>query len=236
MIHTEFLTYNDEKTELEGYLACPKQNGNYPLILIAHTWAGRDKFVCKKAEDLAKLGYAAFALDMFGKGVIGNTVEEKKQLITPLLQDRALLLKRITTALNFTQKLPMVNRNLIIAMGYCFGGLCALDLARFNREICAGVSFHGLLTRPENQSQKISAKILVLHGYLDPMVPSSQVQTFQNEMEESGADWQMHIYGHAMHAFTNPEANDQKLGTVYNKVADQRSWQAFLDFLAELCQ
>ncbi len=235
-MHTEFLTYLDDKKELEGYLASPQASGSFPLVLIVHAWGGRDEFVCKKAEVLANLGYAGFAVDMFGKGVLGRTKEEKQQLIKPFLEDRAFLLKRLNAAVQFTQRLPMINRHLIIVMGYCFGGLCALDLARHSREIKAAVSFHGLLSKPEkSHTQKITAKILALHGYADPMVPPAQVQAFENEMEQAGADWQIHTYGHIMHAFTNPEANDSNFGTVYNQTADQRSWKTFTNFLDEIC-
>lgn len=236
-MHTQFLNYFDDKKELEGYLACPQASGSYPLVLIVHAWGGRDQFVCKKADALAKLGYAGFALDMFGNGILGNTKEEKQQLIKPFLEDRAFLLKRLNAAVQFTQQLPMINRRLIVVMGYCFGGLCALDLARQSRDIQAAVSFHGILNKPEkSHSQKITAKVLVLHGHTDPMVPPAQVQAFENEMEQADADWQLHTYGHAMHGFTNPEANDPNFGTVYNQLADQRSWKAFTNFLEEVCK
>ena len=234
-MHTEWLTYFDDQTELSGYFTKPDNEKNYPLILIAHAWGGCDEFVCQKARNLSDLGYAAFALDMYGKGIRGSSVEENSRLMTPFMEDRDYLLKRIEAALKFSKELPNINPQKIGAMGFCFGGLCVLDLARSGAELKGVVSFHGLLNRPENEPIKnIPAKILALHGHADPMGPPEQVQRFQTEMEQAEADWQMHIYGHTMHAFTNPQANDQSLGLIYNASADQRAWQAMTSFFEEI--
>ena len=236
-MYTTHLPYQDGETRLEGYLACPDNTGTHPLVLIAHTWRGRDEFVISKAQALAQLGYAGFALDMFGQGILGESVEEKSRLIQPFLENRQYLLQRIQAALNFTKSLSIVNTQHIAAIGFCFGGLCVLDLARSGVDIQGVVSFHGLLNRPEKKPiQKIRSKVLALHGYNDPMAPHTQILDFQKEMDASDADWQMHIYGKVMHGFTNPQANDTNLGIVYNKQAAQRSWQAMETFLAETFQ
>ncbi len=236
-MYTTHLPYQDGETRLEGYLTCPDNTGTHPLVLIAHTWRGRDEFVISKAQALAQLGYAGFALDMFGQGILGESVEENSRLIQPFLENRQYLLQRIQAALNFTKSLPVVNTQHIAAIGFCFGGLCVLDLARSGVDIQGVVSFHGLLNRPEKKPiQKIRSKVLVLHGYNDPMASHTQILEFQKEMDASQADWQMHIYGQAMHGFTNPQANDTNLGIVYNKQAAQRSWQAMKTFLAEIFQ
>ena len=123
----------------------------------------------------------------------------------------------------------------VAAMGFCFGGLCVLDLARSRSNIAGVVSLHGLLMPADNlPAPEISAKVLVLHGYDDPMVPPDQVVSFATEMTNAGCDWQLHAYGQTLHAFTNPEANDPDFGTVYSATASRRAYGALDDFLAEV--
>jgi dienelactone hydrolase len=130
---------------------------------------------------------------------------------------------------------PEVDPRRIAAMGFCFGGLCVLDLARSGADLRGVVSFHGLLTPPEPHPQyTILAKVLVLHGFDDPMAPPEQVVALGLELTEAGADWQIHAYGNTLHAFTNPRANDPGFGTVYNETADRRSWRSLREFLAEV--
>ena len=120
-------------------------------------------------------------------------------------------------------------------MGFCFGGLCVLDLARSGADVKGVISFHGLFNAPENlPNEPIKAKVLALHGQDDPMVPPEQVAALQKEMTNAGVDWQIHAYGNTMHAFTNPEANDPGFGTVYNAGADKRSWIAMKNFFEEI--
>ena len=120
-------------------------------------------------------------------------------------------------------------------MGYCFGGLCVLDLARTGADILGAISLHGLFTAPGNTAaNKITAKILALHGHDDPMVPVESVVALETELTEAGADWQIHIYGHTTHAFTNPHANDPGFGTVYHPQADMRAWRSLQNFLEEI--
>jgi dienelactone hydrolase len=181
------------------------------------------------------LGYVGFAVDMYGKGILGSGPEENARLMQPLMEDRAMLQKRMQAALHAVKSLPWVDDGKIAAIGFCFGGLCVLDLARTGAGIKGVVSFHGLLVAPGNtQGNAIKAKVLALHGHDDPMVPPEQVLAFEREMTEAGADWQLHTYGHTMHAFTNPAANNPDFGTVYQADADRRSWQAMQNFLAEL--
>ena len=236
MLTTKKIEYRDDETLLEGYYAHDESTpGKKPAVLIVHDWSGRNDFACQKAESLAELGYIGFAIDMYGKGKIGKTNEEKMALMSPLMNDRTLLCKRITAALDAVKNLDNVNTAKIGVMGYCFGGLCTLDLARSGADIRGAVSFHGLLTPPEQASHPtISAKILVLHGHDDPMVPPDQVLAFQMEMTKAGVDWQTYIYGNTMHAFANPLANDPALGTVYNSVTDKRAWIAMKDFFEEI--
>ncbi len=233
---TMLIPYQDNDTELEGYLAYDgNQTGARPAVLIGHAWAGREEFYSKKAQALAKLGYVGFVIDMYGKGVVGHNNEENAKLIQPFLEDRALVQRRMKKALEVVSAEAMVDSSRIAVMGYCFGGLCALDLARSGADIRGAVSFHGNLSSPQIPANKpIKAKVLALHGHDDPMVPQEQVRQFENEMTAAKVDWQLHIYGNTMHAFTKPEANDPGFGTVYNEAADKRSWMAMQNFLKEV--
>jgi len=228
--------YMDGDVQLEAFFAFDDSvSGRRPAVLINHTWAGRDEFVAEKARKLAGLGYVGFAVDMYGKGILGSGPEENARLMQPLMDDRAMLQRRMQAALYAVKLLPWVDDSKIAAIGFCFGGLCVLDLARTGADINGVVSFHGLLSAPGNtQGNAIKAKVLALHGHDDPLAPPEQVLAFEQEMTAAGADWQLHAYGHTMHAFTNPVANNPDSGMVYQPVADRRSWQAMQNFLAEL--
>lgn len=230
------VVYMDGEVVLEAFFAFDDSiSGRRPAVLISHAWGGRDSFVADKARKLAGLGYVGFALDMYGKGVLGSGAEENAKLMQPFMADRNKLQQRMKAALAVVKQLPWVDDHKIAAMGYCFGGLCALDLARTGIDLQGVLSFHGLLGAPGNtQGNKVKAKILALHGRDDPMVPSDLVLAFQEEMTLAGADWQFLTFGHTMHAFTNPVANDPSFGTVYQSDADRRSWQAMENFFAEI--
>jgi dienelactone hydrolase len=230
------MAYTDDDAVLEAFFAFDDSiSGRRPAVLICHTWVGRNDFVAAKARAIAELGYVGFALDMYGKGVIGSSAEENSKLMQPFMDDRRLVQKRMKLALDAVKKLPWVDDGKVAAIGYCFGGLCALDLARTGVDIKGVVSFHGLLGAPTGiGGNKISAKILALHGRDDPMGLPEQVLAFQEEMTQAGADWQFVSYGHTVHAFTNPEAHDAASGLVYNADADRRSWLAMQNFLTEI--
>ena len=236
MIQEQFVEYEHAGATLEGFLACDDtEDVSRPAVMVVHAWGGRGQFECDKARALAELGYVGFAADLYGKGVLGNSVEENASLMQPFLEDRALLQSRLTTALETLKSLPEVDNDRIAAIGFCFGGLCVLDMARTGTDIKGVASFHGLFGAPGNTAgTKIKAKVLALHGHEDPMVPVNAVVELEKELTEAGADWQIHVYGNALHAFTNPAANNPGLGAIYNKNADKRSWQALLNFLDEL--
>lgn len=234
-IQTRLIEYDCDGTLLEGYLAWDDSAGAAPAVAISHTWAGRGTFEEGKARALAEQGYVGFAIDMYGKGVMGTTVEENTALMTPLVEDRALLQRRINRAVEVLKEQPEVDASRVAAMGFCFGGLCVLDLARSGADVKGVVSFHGLFNPPgDGAPGPISAKILCLHGYDDPMAEPDSLLALAKELTEAGADWQVHAYGNTMHAFTNPDAADPGMGTVYNADADRRSWQALTNFLEEI--
>ena len=230
---TEKITYQSGENSFEGFLAQPENDSN-PCVLIAHTWAGRDAFVEEKAKLLTELGYAAFAIDMYGDGKIGTSNEENAGMMQPLLDDREELARRALASLDAVSKIDSIDASKIVIMGYCFGGLVAMDLARTGADIKGAVSFHGFLAGPENSTNEIKAKLLALHGDSDPMVGQDQIESFRQEMTSKKVDWQLHVFGGAMHSFTNPEANDPDFGAVYSKNADERSWKIFTDLLKEL--
>lgn len=236
MLKTQHMDYRDDDVILQGYCAYEEKNSaKKPAVLVCPDWSGKNEFACKKADKLAELGYVGFAIDMYGKGITGNTKEEKSALIAPFIADRTKLLKRVLAAFDAAKKIAVVDTQRIAAIGFCFGGLCALDLARGGADIKGVVSFHGILNAPENSAHHtIKAKVLALHGFDDPMVTPDQVMAFGEEMTHAKVDWQLTMYGNAMHAFTNPQANDPGFGTVYNKHADSRSWLAMKAFLEEV--
>ena len=206
-----------------------------PGVLVAPTWAGRNEFACDKARALAELGYVGFALDLYGDGRVGEGPAACSALMAPFMADRALLQGRMLAAFEALRQQPEVDPGRIGAIGFCFGGLCVLDLARSGADAAAVVSFHGLLSPPPDAGPSpVQARVLVLHGYDDPMAPPDHLLALADEFSAAGADWQFHAYGGTQHAFTNPMANDPAMGTVYNPVADRRSWQSMTNFLAEV--
>ena len=234
-IREEIVKYRDGDVGCEGFFCYDTtRRGPLPAVLISHAWGGRDEFVARKARRLAWHGYAAFALDMFGNAKRGQSVEENQALIAPFMADRSLLAKRIQAALTAVRAQPQVDGKRVAAMGFCFGGLCVLDLARSGADVRGVVSFHGLLKPSGLPPKPIQSKVLILHGYDDPMAPPEEVLAIAKEMTTAGADWQLHAYGGTMHAFTNPEANDPSFGTVYKAEPDRRSWQSMLNFFEEV--
>jgi len=231
----QHIEYRDGETLLEGFLCYDEaQPGPRPAVLINHAWGGRDEFVERKARRLAWQGYACFALDNFGKGKRGATPEECSALMTPLMNDRGMLLKRLRAGLATAQNMPVVDARRIATIGFCFGGLCALDLARSDADIRGAASFHGILKPSGLTEPKVRARILILHGYDDPMAPPEDVFAIAKEFTAAGADWQLHAYGQTVHAFTNPAANSRANGMQYDEAADRRSWHALEEFLAEV--
>ena len=235
-VQTRTIDYVDGDAALEGYFAWDNAvSGPRPGVLIVHAWAGRSPFEEEVARKLAGLGYAGLAMDVYGKGVLGNDPEENTKLMTPFIEDRPMLQSRLQIGLQVLRDEEEVDANKIAATGYCFGGLCVLDLARTGEKFQGAASFHGLFNKPGNtDGNSIKAKVLALHGWNDPMVPPADVVALAEELTLGGADWQIHGYGNTLHAFTNPEANAPEMGAMYQVDADRRSWHAMENFLAEV--
>ena len=230
------IEYEDGERVFEGRLVWDdSRDAPRPGVLVAHAWGGRSDYEDGKADRLAALGYAAFSLDLYGQGVRGSSPEENASLMQPLLEDRAMLQSRMRLSLATMRAQPEVEASKAAAIGFCFGGLCVLDLARSGEALAGVASFHGLLSPPGNTAgNTITARILALHGWDDPMATPDSVLALADELSAMQADWQLHAYGNTMHAFTNPAANNADMGTVYDAAAERRSWQAMANFLDEL--
>jgi len=204
-----------------------------PAVLIFPTIMGRSELELGFARRLAGLGYTAMVADLYGK--VGLPREQCREEMKALLADRAFLQDRLLAVLASFRARPEVDASRIAAIGYCFGGLCALDLARTGVDVRGVASFHGLFTPPGNrEGTPIRAKVLALHGWDDPMAPPASVEALAAELTRAGADWQIHAYGNTLHGFTNPGANEPGRGVQYNQTADRRSWTALEAFLAEV--
>ena len=234
-MQTETIHYRDGDQELEGFCAFDPAAGPRPAVLVSHAWGGPSDNERAKAQALCELGYVGFALDVYGTGKRGTTPDVNSKLMEPFLEDRSLLERRMLAAVETVRGLDAVDASKVGAIGFCFGGLCVLDLARSGADLAGVVSFHGLLGGREGMpTQDVKAKVLVCHGASDAFVTKEQFDAFTEEMTDAGADWQLHMYGHAVHAFTNPNANDPDFGTVYEPKADRRSWRAMVDFFEEV--
>jgi len=231
----EVISYELEGQSFQGFIAYPKQSSPAPLVLVVHDWSGCNDFAREKAIKLSELGYVGFAIDMYGEGQIGQTNEEKSALIAPFMEDRSLLKNRIVATLAVGKQLPGVLSTKTAAIGFCFGGLCVLDLARSAVDVTGVVSFHGLLNAPQSSSnEKITSRVLALHGYDDPMATKENLIEFCDEMTARQANWQVCAYGHTQHAFMNPVANDKALGLVYQPDIAVQAWQNMQQFLAHI--
>lgn len=235
-IKTKTIEYKQGNTVLEGYLAYDDSIKNKrPGVLVVHEWNGLQSYAKQRTEQLAKLGYIAFAADIYGKGIRPKNRQESAAQATIYRQDRKLLRERANAGLEVLRKFSLTDTKRIAAIGYCFGGGTVLELARSGANIAGVVSFHGNLDTPNPEdAENIQAKVLVLHGADDPFVPPQQVENFANEMRQAQVDWQLISYGGAVHAFTNPLNKGGTKGVLYNRIADQRSWQAMGQFFAEI--
>lgn len=236
-IKTQTVLYGPPSSPIEGFIAyddARKQPA--PGVLVIHEWWGLNDFIRGRTVELAKLGYVAFAADIYGKGVRAGSPEEAGKLAKKFLSDRKLLRNRARAALDELQKAPQVDKSRLAVIGFCFGGTAALELARSGADIKGVVSFHGNLETPSPQDAKnIKGSVLVLTGADDPSVPPKQVQAFIDEMREAGTDWYMVLYGNAVHSFTNPaHGTDPSKGVAYNEKADRRSWRVMQDFFGEI--
>ena len=235
MTTTRTVSWREGGQAFEGLLAVPDGDGPHPAVLVCHAWAGRSEHEEAVAKRLAGLGYLALAGDVYGAGVRGGSKEENQALMEPLVGDRSGVLRaRLSAALGALTGQPEAASGKVAAAGYCFGGLCVLDMARAGLPVSGVAAFHAILGEDGKPGDgDIATKVLAMQGADDPMATAEDRAAFEAEMTRRGADWQLHTYGAVMHAFTNEGANDADFGTVYDAQADRRSWRAFTAFLEE---
>lgn len=234
-IQTRPLVYEAPGGTFEGVIAWDDAaSGKRPGVLVSHNWMGQGDFDVGKAKALAGLGYVGFAIDMYGQGRRAGNTDEAMALAGELGGDRAVLQARINRALELLRGLDEVDAARTAAIGFCLGGKCVLDLARSGADMDGVVSFHGVFDAPPFPNKAITAKVLVLHGFDDPLATPEQTVALGRELTAADADWQIHAYGNTSHAFTNPDADNPEFGLRYAESADKRSWRAMRDFFDEL--
>lgn len=227
-IRGEVIEYKQGDTVMEGYLAYDDAvKGKRAGILVVHDWNGIGSYIRARAQQLASLGYVAFAPDIYGKNLRPADNKEAAKLSGALKNDRLLLRLRANAGLDILRNHPLTDPSKLGAIGYCFGGMTVLELARSGANIAGVVSFHGNLDTL-GETSPIHAKVLVLHGAEDPVVPPAQVAAFEEEMRKAGTDWQLNIYSSTGHNFTNPSSPS------YNRQNDKRSFEAMKSFFAEI--
>jgi dienelactone hydrolase len=230
-VSEEIVEYRDGEAELSGVLFSGGGDGARPGMLVVHGGAGLDDHSMRRARQLAELGLVAFACDMYGQGVLGDR-ERVLACIAELVADRERIARRAQAGLNVLASHPRINGK-VAAIGYCFGGRAVLELARAGAQLAGAISVHGSLASAQPaRAGDVRAKLLVCHGALDPHVPAEQVSGFIEEMNEAGADWQLIVYGGALHGFTH-DTGPALPGVAYDAVADRRSFAAIRTFLAE---
>lgn len=236
-VRTKLVEYKEGDTVLEGYLAWDDAaKGKRPGVLVVHAWMGLDDNARHRAEMLARLGYVAFAADIYGKGVRPKDAAEAGKLAGLYKGDRAKLRARVAAGLATLVAQPKVDATRTAAIGYCFGGTTVLELARSGAQVSGVVSFHGGLDSPTPADGKsIKARVLALHGAADPYVKPTDKAAFEAELAGANVDWQLVEYGGAVHCFTHADAGtDASKGCAYDAKADARSWAAMRAFFDEL--
>lgn len=234
-LKAEAVSYADDTTQLQGFAAYDANKKNSPVILIVHEWWGLNDYVKNRAQQLAELGYFAFAVDMYGEGKKGNDPNEAGALASPFYQDPSLAEARIKAAWEKIKTYEQADTDNAVAIGYCFGGSMVLTAAKAGFPFKGVVSFHGGLAGMAPEKDKIKAEILVCHGGADQFVPEAEVNKFKTQMDSVGAQYTFKVYEGATHAFTNPDATENgkkfNIPIAYNEKADKDSWKDFMDFL-----
>ncbi len=234
-VETKVVEYKQGDTVLQGFLAWDAAaKGKHPGVLVVHEWWGHNQHARNQAIRLAEAGYVGFALDMYGKGKVATHPADAQAFAKEATKDPELVKARFDAALAVLKRQPQVDPEKIAVFGYCFGGGVALNMARAGEDLDAVVTFHGSLAAAGGPAKpgRVKAKILVLTGGADPMIPKSAVEAFEQEMKAAGADAQVIVYPGAKHSFTNPDAGKAGMeGLAYDPVADRESWAAAMAFL-----
>lgn len=236
-VKTETVQYQHDDVTLEGYLAKPCMTiGKKPGVLVIHEWWGLNDYAKLRTRELAEMGYVAFACDVYGQGQVTEDASQAQQWATPFYQDRALFRDRLNAGLEQLKQHPDVDSSKLAAIGFCFGGTAALELARSGADVDGVVSFHGGLANPNpGDNDQINAKVLVLNGYDDPMVPMEDRAALKENLTEANVDWVFVDFANTVHSFTNPGADEKEIdGVGYNAWAADEAWRMMQLFLADV--
>jgi dienelactone hydrolase len=236
-VKTKEITYTYEGTNLKGYLAWDDAAaGKRPGVLIVHEFWGLRDYERKRAEQLAGLGFVAFAGDMYGEGKVTEHPADASKMAGEVRKNAKVWRGRALAGLKVLQEQENVDGKKLAAIGYCFGGSTALQLAYGGADVAAVVSFHGALPVPsEDEAKAIKAKVLICHGALDTFIPEETIQKVRAALDGAKADYQMVYYGGAVHSFTVPGADKAGMkGVAYNEAADRRSWNDMLALFREV--
>jgi dienelactone hydrolase len=232
-MHQEVIQYSAAGANCEGTICYDNRvPGKKPTVLIAHAFEGKTDHYVQQAKKIAQQGYTGIAIDMYGEGKTASDLEGCLALYTPVSTNRVLCRQRLLDTYEWVQSLDFVDTKNIAMMGYCFGGLCALDLARTGSPIKAAISIHGSFEKPKLECQMTSS-VLILHGYNDPQVPFNSFPGLAQELDSYGIDWQAHFYSETQHAFTDPQAEKiaPELGRKYNPTSCKRAWESSMNLL-----
>ncbi len=236
-VQSKVVPYSYGEESFQGFMAWDDSlQGKRPGILVVHEWWGLNDYARSRAEQLAVMGYMAFAVDMYGKGKVTTHAEKAGEWAKQTTSNVDDWLGRAQEGLKLLQADPLVDSTRLAAIGYCFGGATVMQLVYGGAPVKGVVSFHGSLPLPsDSQTIPPSAKVLIAHGAADPFLTSDHIVQFKKALENVDIDWQMIQYGGAQHSFTNPSADQYGLkGATYHKLADQRSWIHMQQFFDEL--
>jgi len=236
-VQSKTIEYKDGDTNLRGYLYWDDRYENTrPGVLVLHEWWGLNAYARKRARMLAEAGYDAFAPDLYGGGQVTEHAEEAKGWMQQITANMDAWQQRAKTGLEQLKALEQVDGENLAAIGYCFGGATAMQMAYAGMDVKGVVSFHGSLPAPTEEQQKnIKASILAAHGDADQFVPPERIEAFKKALNQAGADWEFVVYGGARHSFTVPDAESKGIENLkYDPKADRRSWAKLMSFLDEL--
>lgn len=236
MIERRVIIYDGPGGPFEGVAVADPSRGALPGVLLLPNVLGTKEADFAHAEQVAALGYTVFVADVYGQGKRTTRADaEPGRYMAEMNADRSLLRARLSASLDALKALPKVDTTRCAAIGYCFGGKCALDIARAGLDVAGVVSLHGVYDRPDYANvSPMDAKILLCHGWADPLAPPDTTVAMAQELTDAGADWQLHAYGHTGHAFTDPAVNMPENGFAYNESAERRSFKTMADFLSEI--
>jgi len=231
----ELVAYSADSVNMKGFVAYNESDSSKrPVVMIVHEWWGLTDYPKERARQLAKLGYVAMAVDLFGEGRTANTPDEAKSYVMPFYGNPQMAKTRFDAALEKVKSISVADMNNVAVIGYCFGGNVALNMARMGEDLKGAVSFHGSLLGVPPDKNALKAEVLVCHGDADKSVSPEEVAQFTHQMDSIGAKYTLKHYANATHAFTNPASTENgkkfSLPIEYNAAADSASFNDMIVF------